>query len=146
MFDKPATTTSALGYTFQPVNDETIRLLTLAGSHLIPMIPTLKKYFPALVKARSKLKRKFVLTQLRLEIAFKHSESRDTIMIGVFVLVSDPALCSQILNRGRDAALMVARNHFDQLKDEQFKQLAHAAGVYFSAQIFARLNLGGSHG
>ena len=39
MINKPTAANNSpsqvLGYTFQPVNDETIRLLNLAGSHLV---------------------------------------------------------------------------------------------------------------
>jgi len=147
MINKPATTTSAPGqisvYTFQPVNDETIRLLTLAGSHLVQMVPIIKKHFSVLAAAKSKLKRKFVATQMRVELALKIQETPDQTLITLFVLVSDPVHCAQRLNRGREDTLLAARSHFGHLTDDQFKHLAKASGEHFGSQIIARLNLGG---
>jgi hypothetical protein len=130
-------------YTFHPVNDETIRLLTLGGSHLVKMIPIIKKHLPSLVAAKSKLKRKFVSTQMRVEAALKSRENPDQTLITLFILVSDPVHCSQVLNRGREDTLLAARNCFGHLTGDQFKQLARASGEHFGEQIIACLNFGG---
>lgn len=132
-------------YTFQPVNDETIRLLTLAGSHLVKMIPIIKKYFPALAASRSKIKRNFFATQMRVELALKIRETPDQTLITLFILVSDPGHCSRLLNRGREDTLLAARSHFGHLTAAQFKQLALASGEFFGERIIARLNLRDGH-
>lgn len=132
-------------YTFQPVNGETIRLLTLAGSHLVQMVPIIKKHFPALVAARSKLKRKFVATQMRVELALKIRETPDQTLITLFVLVSDPVQCSQLLNRSREDTLLAARSHFGHLTDAQFKQLARASGEFFGKQLIAYIKSNGGY-
>jgi hypothetical protein len=149
MINKSATTTSApsqlFGYTFNPVNDETFRLLTLGGSHLVAMVPIIKKHLSALMASKSKLKRKFVSTQMRVEAGLKGRETPDQTLITLFVLVADPVHCSQVLNRGREDTLLAARNCFGHLTNDQFKQLARASGEHFGEQIIACLNFGGKH-
>jgi hypothetical protein len=91
------------------------------------------------------MKRAFILTQMRVEVAAKIRETRDDSIITAFILVSDPADCARFLNRSREGALMAARYHFIHLLDKQLNQLARAAGNYFAEQIIAKLILDGGH-
>jgi hypothetical protein len=127
-----------LGYIFQPITAELIELLTLAGSPVVQMIPIIKKYYPKLGAARSKLKRMFVLTQMRVEGAAKIRETPDDSLISTFILVTDTARSRELLKKHQlEFLLAAARWEFGNLKSDELKRLCEAAGEHFGEHIIA---------
>jgi len=127
----------AFGFTFQPITPELIGLLTRANSTFIQLVPVAEKYLPKILAARSKLKLKFLTTQMQVQVRLSIRESLNDSAINLFLLTREIKRSEELLTKGRELLLAAALFEFQELAPKDFEQLAKMAGEYFGQWVIS---------